>query len=102
MKSPMNPGSMETKEMKDRTADGPFIRPIVDATAAVELEDLSRFEGEGGPEAPAVAVELIDVPLKDAVWRRLAGAAHQTNQAHPRQPAFQKRSKLPLAKRESP
>ena len=44
---------------------------------SVELEDLSRFEGEGGPEAPIL--ELVDVPLDNAIWRRSrwAGVGHR-------------------------
>jgi hypothetical protein len=75
----MNPGAMKTNEMKSRAANGPFIRPAADAVAPVEPEDLSRFEGEGGSEAPVLATELIDVPLDNALWRRPHWAAHQTN-----------------------
>jgi hypothetical protein len=48
----MNPGAMKTNEMKNRAVEGLFIRPAADALTPVESEDLSRFEGEGGPEAP--------------------------------------------------
>jgi len=35
---------------------------------SIELDELSRFEGEGGPEAPIP--DLVDVPLDGAIWRR--------------------------------
>ena len=76
----MNFKAMKTNEMKNRGADGPFIRPAVDATAPVGPEDLSRFEGEGGLEAPVPATELIDVPLENAIWRRPRRAASQMHQ----------------------
>jgi hypothetical protein len=75
----MNPVAMKTKEIKNRAADRPFIRPAADAVAPVEPEDLSRFEGEGGLEGPVPATELIDVPLENAIWRRPRWTAHQTN-----------------------
>jgi hypothetical protein len=73
----MNLEAMKTNEMKNRAVEGPFIRPAADALTSVELEDLSRFEGEGGPEAPIP--DLVDVPLNNAIWRRPRWAAHQTN-----------------------
>jgi len=42
------------------------------AMTTVEPEDIYRFEGEGGPEAPAPATELIAIPLENAIWRRSA------------------------------
>jgi hypothetical protein len=42
------------------------------AETAVEPDDLSRFEGEGGAEVYAPATELMDVPLENAIWRRSA------------------------------
>ncbi|HEX5398854.1 MAG TPA: hypothetical protein VFY06_07385 [Verrucomicrobiae bacterium] len=69
---------MKTNEMKNRAADEPCIRPVAGAVESVESEDLSRFEGEGGPEAPTP--DLVDVPLRNAIWRRPRWAAHQTNQ----------------------
>jgi hypothetical protein len=42
------------------------------AATAVEPDDLSRFEGEGGSEVSAPATELINVPLENAIWRRSA------------------------------
>ena len=38
----------------------------------VEPEDIYRFEGEGGPEAPVPATELIAIPLENAIGRRSA------------------------------
>jgi hypothetical protein len=70
---------MKPNEMKNRAADGPFLRPAADAVAPLEPEDLSRFEGEGGSEAPLPAAELIDVPLENGLWRRPHRAAHQMN-----------------------
>lgn len=70
--------AMMTNESNNQAADGLLIQPAADAVAAVEPEDLSRFEGEGGPEAPMLAVKLIDVPLEKAIWRRPSRAADQT------------------------
>lgn len=70
---------MQTNRMKNRATDGLVIRPAADAVAPVEPEDLSRFEGEGGLEAPVPATELIDVPLENTIWRSPSWAAHQTN-----------------------
>jgi hypothetical protein len=69
---------MKMNEMKNRAADEPSIHPAVDTGAFLGPEDLSRFEGEGGPEAPVPAMELIDVRLENAIWRRPVGSAHQT------------------------
>jgi hypothetical protein len=79
MKKPMNLGAMKTNKMENPWTDGPFIRPAADAVAPVEPEDLSRFEGEGGPEGPESATELIDVPLEKAIWRRSPWPADQMN-----------------------
>jgi hypothetical protein len=73
----MNPGAMKTNEMKNRPVEGYFVRPAADALTPVESEDLSRFEGEGGPEAPTP--KLVDVPLNNAIWRRPRRVTHQTN-----------------------
>jgi len=40
------------------------------AMMTVELEDFVRFEGEGGPETPRPATELIAIPLVNATGRR--------------------------------
>jgi hypothetical protein len=40
------------------------------AVTTVGSEDIYRFEGEGGPEAPVPATELIAIPLENAIWRR--------------------------------
>ena len=42
------------------------------AVTTVEPEDKYRFEGEGGPETPVPAAELIAIPLENAVKRRSA------------------------------
>ena len=52
---------------KDRLSVGKNNRDMV---LPDELDELSRFEGEGGPEAPVPTTELIDVPLENAIWRR--------------------------------
>jgi hypothetical protein len=70
---------MNINKMKNRWTDGPFIGPAADAVGPVDPEDLSRFEGEGGPEAPVSATALIDVPLENAIWRKLSWAAHQSD-----------------------
>jgi hypothetical protein len=40
------------------------------AVTTVEPDDIYRFEGEGGPEAPVPATELIAIPLENAIERR--------------------------------
>jgi ribosome-associated translation inhibitor RaiA len=80
-KPSMNPGAMKTDERKYPAADGLFIRPAADAVAPIEPEDLSRFEGEGGSEAPVPTTELIEVPLENAIWRRAVQSAPQPNKA---------------------
>ena len=42
------------------------------AVTAVESEEIYRFEGEGGPEAPVPATELIAIQLKNTIGRRSA------------------------------
>ena len=42
------------------------------AVTPVEPEEIYRFEGEGGPEAPVAATELIAIPLENAIWQRSA------------------------------
>jgi hypothetical protein len=42
------------------------------AVTTVEPEDIYGFEGEGGPEAPVPATELIAIPLENAIGRRPA------------------------------
>jgi hypothetical protein len=68
---------MKMNEIKNRAADGPFIRSAADAVAPIEPEDFARFEGEGGLEAPVPATELIDVPLNSALRQRPCQATHQ-------------------------
>jgi hypothetical protein len=69
---------MMTNERNNQAADGLLIQPAADAAASVEPEELSRFEGEGGSDAPVLAEELIDVPLENAIWRRPSRVANQT------------------------
>jgi hypothetical protein len=66
--------------MKQQSTDGSLIRPAADAVASVEPEALSRFVGEGGPEAPVPVMELVDISLENATWRRPRSAAYQANQ----------------------
>jgi hypothetical protein len=68
---------VKKNEIKNRLIGVPFNRFAADALTPVEPEDLSRFEGEGGLEAPMPAAKLFDVPLENALWRRLHWAAHQ-------------------------
>ena len=70
----------ERFRMKQQSTDGSLIGPAADAVASEEPEALSRFVGEGGPEAPVPVTKLIDIPLKTGVWRRPRLAAHQVNQ----------------------
>jgi hypothetical protein len=73
----MNPGAEKTNKMENPATDWPFIDPPrTNAVASVEPEDLSRFEGEGGHEAPAL--EWINVPLEHGLWRRHRWAADQS------------------------
>lgn len=72
---------MPTSLIKNVSPDAPPIRPAAKAAGTFEPNDLSRFEGEGGHEAPAAA--LVDVPLDNAVWRRLPPTARDLNQANP-------------------
>lgn len=44
----------------------------------VEMDDLSRFEGEGGREAPTPTAVVIELPLENAIWRRAVRSANQT------------------------
>ncbi len=41
---------------------------------AVEPEEIDRFEGEGGPEAPMPATESVLFPFERAMGRRSAGS----------------------------
>ena len=55
---------MKTSSMKEPRSGLPFIRSTIEAINSFESDDLSRFEGEGGSEAPVPAAELTDVLLK--------------------------------------
>ena len=39
----------------------PFLRPAIEPVESVESDDLSRFEGEGGLEAPVQASNLLKI-----------------------------------------
>jgi hypothetical protein len=67
VKQSINPEAMKTNEMEKPSPDGSLIRPAADAVASVEPEALSRFVGEGGPEAPVPVMELVDIPLKNSI-----------------------------------
>jgi hypothetical protein len=67
MKKTMNPEVMKTNKMKNPWAGSPFIRPAIESVGPVKLDDLSRFEGEGGSEAPVPATELIAIPLANTI-----------------------------------
>src|SRR5438046_1163935 len=43
---------MKMNETRNACTNAPFIRSVAEAVARVEPADLSRFEGEGGPEVP--------------------------------------------------
>ena len=61
---------METTLMKRSSTNGPFFQPAVDAVAPVGPEDLSRFEGEGGREAPILDLvdqDVLTVGLNSAI-----------------------------------
>ena len=70
--------NVKTTGMKNLRSGRPSIPSMAEAVA-VESDDLSRFEGEGGSQAPAPAAEWIDIPLENAVWRRPCRVAGQTN-----------------------
>lgn len=69
---------MNTNLAQGRAAkeNGSSISPGVEPTPT-ESEALSRFEGEGGREAPVDG--WVDVPLDKGVWRRSV-LPHQANQ----------------------
>jgi hypothetical protein len=55
-----------------------FNSKAVDAFDPLELDDLSRFEGEGGSQAPERAAGRVDVPFEHGRWRRHHPAAVET------------------------
>jgi|GEM_PF-802948 Putative transmembrane protein (PGPGW). len=59
---------------EDRSSISPVIEPTL-----VEAEALSRFEGEGGREAPDDG--WVDVPLDQGVWRRPSGLTKSKNES---------------------
>jgi hypothetical protein len=67
---------LQTNEKSNRKDDqvcAPFEQSHHAAEIAepAELNDLARFEGEGGRE-PATP-DWVDVPLENAIWRRPTG-----------------------------
>ena len=56
--------SVATLASKNNSVTG---RKHREPEAAVEAEDFSRFEGEGGQEGPIP--DPVDVPLDNAIWR---------------------------------
>src|SRR6185437_412614 len=57
----VTPLTLTSRETKN---DSPVRTGKRDTVGQIESDDFSRFEGEGGPEAPLPATELIDVPLE--------------------------------------
>jgi hypothetical protein len=56
--------------MKTILNDRTFNARAVDVVEPGESDELSRFEGEGGSEAPEPTAVWIDVPLEHGLWRR--------------------------------
>ena len=52
-------------------------RHAAETAELADLNDLARFEGEGGREP--TTPDWVDVPLDNAIWRRLT-QANQNNQ----------------------
>lgn len=69
----MKPGALKNNKMKTTTPRQPFLRSAIEPAQSVESDDLSRFEGEGGLQAPVPAPNLFDLPLKNAISRRPRG-----------------------------
>ena len=65
--------------LNDRTCNA----RAVDVVEPTDSDDLSRFEGEGGPEAPEPAAEWIDAPLEHGLWRRHRRAIDETKSGKP-------------------
>ena len=51
---------------------------LVEVLEPLESDDLSRFEGEGGSQAPERAAEWVNVPFEHGLWRRHHPAAVET------------------------
>ena len=80
----MNAGGIKTSKtnkIKTTWPRQPSFHPAIEPSESVESDDLSRFEGEGGLEAPVLSSSLIDVPLENAVWRRQRRPEDQRNSA---------------------
>jgi hypothetical protein len=71
-------GRQATLPEKAVAIASPMWTSNVIGAGSVELDDLSRFEGEGGPEAPIP--DLVDIPLDNPIWRRPRWAAYQASQ----------------------
>ena len=56
--------------MKTILNDRSFNAPAVEVFGSVESNDLSRFEGEGGSQAPEPAAEWTDAPIEHGLGRR--------------------------------
>jgi len=64
--------------MKAILNDRSFNAQAVELFEPVGSDDLSRFEGEGGSQAPEPAAERIDAPLEQGLGRRHRRAADET------------------------
>lgn len=73
----INPSSAKPNERKPPMRDALWVQTAAEAVGGVEPDDLSRFEGEGGPEAPLIAAEWTEVQLENAIWRKPYPAAQQ-------------------------
>jgi hypothetical protein len=62
MNPPINHRATPMSIMKNPSSDRPFISPTVGAVPPVESDELSRFEGEGGPAVPSL--ERGDIPKR--------------------------------------
>jgi len=77
----MNPGAIKTNGMKTTWRTQPLLGPAIEPLESAESDDLSRFEGEGGSQAPVPPSNLIDVPLEKAIWRRQRPPGDPTSSA---------------------
>jgi len=64
--------------------DRSFNARVVEVVEPMESDDLSRFEGEGGLEAPEPTAEWIDAPLEQGLGRRHRRAVDETKSGKPR------------------
>ena len=63
--------------------DRSFNARVGEVFEPMESDDLSRFEGEGGSQAPKPAAEWTDVPLEHGLWRRHRRAVDETKSGKP-------------------